>query len=120
MHGYPDNKENTQEHRRLPRTQHNLPVDSYTRKERSRNQQMEHEKQKDQEKFTNSQQKDKQSKLHWKLAEHAMPENRNKRHISDECRSRLNAALPKGNKLYANTGKIALLTFHHFATYNCN
>jgi len=79
----PDNHENPQKLRHLLRTKHNLPATGNTGKERPLNQRMEHENRKTTKNLQTHDQRTNNSKLHRKLVESVVPENRNKQYTSD-------------------------------------
>jgi len=101
-----NNNEDPQKLWRLLRTKHHLPTARHARKERLRQQRMEHENRKTKKNLQTHNQRTNNSKLHRKLVEPAVPENRNKQYTSDERRSSINATFPKENKLHGNNGKI--------------
>ena len=80
----PNNNENQKKLRRLLRTKHHIPTTRNTRKERPRNQRMEHENRKTTKNLQTHNQRTDDSELHRKLVKPVVPENRNKRCTSNE------------------------------------
>ena len=80
----PNNNENQKKLRRLLRTKHHIPTTRNTRKERPRNQRMEHENRKTKKNLQTHNQRTDDSELHRKLVKPVVPENRNKQCTSNE------------------------------------
>jgi hypothetical protein len=103
----PNNHKNTKKLRRLLRTKHHIPTTIHTRKERLRQQPMEHEQRKTKKNLQPNKRRTDNAELHRELAEPAMPENRDKQHTTNECRSVYSNAEPgEENSLHVDAGKI--------------
>jgi hypothetical protein len=76
----PSHNQNTQNLRRLLRTKHHLPTTRHPRKERLRQQPMEHEQPTPQKSLPTHKRRTKHAKLHRKLTKPDLPENWGKRH----------------------------------------
>ena len=110
----PNHNKNTQKLRRLLRTINHIPATRHPRKERLRQQPMEHEQRTPQKNLQPNNRRTDNAELHWELAESAMSENRNQQRTTNERWSMHSDTEPhKENTLHINT-----LISTLFQTYN--
>jgi hypothetical protein len=100
----PNHNQNTQKLRSILRTINHIPTTSHTRKERLRQQPMEHEQRKTKKNLQPNNRRTNNAELHRKLTESAMSENRNQQRTTNERRSLYSDTEPhKENTLHIHT-----------------